>query len=828
VHSILKPVAFLLTLGVALSSFSQARPTNRIAQAIDDRETVVLHGNVRPLLEAATDQGRMDGGTPLTISMVFKKTAAQEAALEKLLADQQNPSSPNYHKWLTPQQFADRFGMSAGDIATVTNWLQSQGFKVERIANSRTQVWFSGPVSKIETVFRTEMHNFDLKGEPHFANAAELSVPAALGEVVLGFHNMNDFRPRARAKIRRVTGDQLTPHFTSSLSGSHFLIPGDFATIYDVNALYTANFDGTGQTIAVMGQTALFSTGTGGISPPAAPTDIDAFRAAAGLPARTTANFKQTQVPNSGAAAVATGDIGEASLDVEWSEAVAKGANQNYVFVGGSTNFSVFDSLQYTIDNNLAPVISISYGNCEQALGASSIATIKGWAQQANAQGETITAASGDFGAADCDTSSSLPATGGLGVDIPAALPYVTGIGGTEFTGDAAGTVSGSCAAATTYWSQSCSLTSPASALMYIPETTWNDTTAANSLSATGGGASVFFSKPSWQAGTGVPTDGARDVPDVALAASPNHDGYLLCSQNSCVNGFRLSSTNSNPNGLNVAGGTSFGAPAFAGIVAILNQKAGASGQGNINPTLYAVAASTPTAFHDITSGNNIVPCGAGTTNCPTTGTAQYGFSAGTGYDLVTGLGTIDANVLAGAWSSGNPTTADYTMFGTVSTISAPGGTSTSTVTVDARNGFSGTVSLTCTPPTSVFITCSFSSSSIALSSGTTTGTSTLTIKTNSTAGLHRQDAPLAPFFAGGGAVFAGLFVLGMRNRRRAVTVALTLITLAFVLAAVGCGGHSSTSSGGGSTTPAGSYTVTVTGTSGSTTHTTNVSVTVQ
>ena len=824
-HPILKPAVFLLTLGVSLSAFPQAMPINRITQAIDDRETVVLRGNVKPLVQAATDQGRMDGGTPLTISMVFKKTAAQEADLEKLLAEQQNPSSPNYHKWLTPQQFADRFGMSPGDIANVKSWLESQGFKVERVANSRTQVWFSGPVSTIETVFRTEMHNLQLKGEPHFANATELSVPAALGNVVLGFHNMDDFRPRARVKVRQIPGDELTPHFTSSLSGNHFLIPGDFAKIYDL----PTGLNGAGQTIAVMAQTALFSTGTGGVSPPASPTDIVAFRAAAGLPAITATNFKQTLVPSSGSAIVSTSDIGEASLDVEWSEGVATGVTQNFVFVGNNPNFSVFDSLQYAIDQKLAPVISISYGNCEQALGASFIQMAQGWGQQANAQGQTITAAAGDFGAADCDTSPTLPAQGGIAVDIPGALPYVTSIGGTEFTGDAAGTVSGSCASATTYWSQSCSLTSPASALSYIPETTWNDTVAANSLSATGGGASVFFAKPSWQTGTGVPNDGARDVPDVALAASPNHDGYLLCAQNSCVNGFRLSSTDAtNPNGLNVAGGTSFGAPAFAGIVAILNQKIGATtGQGNVNPTLYSVAASTPTAFHDITSGNNIVPCGAGTPNCPTTGTAQYGFSAGAGYDLVTGLGTIDANVLAGAWNSGNPTTADYSMFGTLSTISAPGGTTTSTITVDARNGFSGTVTLSCTPPTSVFITCSLSSSSIALSGGTTTGTSTLTIKTNSTASLHRQDAPLAPFLAGGSAVFAGVFALGLRKRNRSVSVALIILTLALVLASVGCGG-SSHSSGGGSTTPAGTYNVTVTGTSGSTTHQTSVSIVVQ
>jgi subtilase family serine protease len=811
VHSILKPVAFLLTLGVSLSAFSQARPTNRIAQAIDDRETVVLHGNVRPLLEAATDQGRMDGGTPLTISIVFKKTAAQEAALEKLLAEQQNPSSPNYHKWLTPQQFADRFGMSADDIATVTNWLQSQGFKVERVANSRTQVWFSGPVSKIETAFRTEMHNYETKGEPHFANATELSVPATMGDVVLGFHNTDDFRPRARAKVRRVAGDQLTPHFTSSVSGNHFVIPGDAATIYDFDGLYTNGFDGNGQQLVVVGQTQINTS------------DLDAFRSASSLPPRTSSNFTQVLVPSSGTSTVVTGDLGEASLDLEWSAAIAKGATQIFVYVGNASNFSVFDALQYAVDQNLAPVISISYGNCEQSLGSSNVQTVQTWAQQANTQGQTITAASGDFGAADCDANSNLPATGGIAVDVPAASPNVTGVGGTEFNGDGSAVPGNGCAPATQYWASSCSTTSGASALSYIPEMAWNDTVATSSLSASGGGVSTIFSKPSWQTGTGVPNDGKRDVPDVSLNASPNHDGYLLCSAGSCVTGFRDST-----GALNAAGGTSFGAPIFAGFVTVWNEAVASTGQGNVNEKLYPLHASHPSAFHDITTGSNQVPCGSGTPNCPTSGTLQYGYTAGAGYDLVTGLGTIDGNILV-TNSSGYVTTPDFVLSKNApSTISTAGQSGTSTVTVSGYLGYSGTVTLTCTPPVSVFITCSVSPSSITLGSSTASQTSTLTIKTNSTAGLHRQDAPLAPFFAGGGAVFAGVFVLSMRNRRRAVTVALTLITLAFVLAAVGCGGSSHSGGGGGSTTPAGSYTVTVTGTSGSTTHTTNVSVTVQ
>jgi len=820
VHPILKPVAFFLTVGVSLCAFSQARPTNRISQAIDDRETVALQGNVRPLLQKATDQGRMDGGTRLQISMSFKRTAAQEADLEKLLAEQQDRSSGNYHKWLTPAQFADRFGVSAADVAQVTQWLQSQGFTVDRVANSRTQIWFSGPVSKIETVFRTEMHNFQLNGEPHFANAMELSVPAALSDVVLGFANLDNFRPRSHVKVRKVETDPALAHFTSSASGLHFVIPADFATIYDISP----SFDGTGQKIAVVGQTALFSTGTGGVSPPAAPTDIDAFRSAAGLPARTAANFTQTLVPNSGASVLSTADVDEASIDVEWSAAVAKGASLNYVYVGNATTTNVFNALQYAIDNILAPVISISYGNCESSLGSSFVQQFQGWAQQANAQGQTITAASGDFGAADCDTSPTLPAQGGLAVDVPAALPYVTGVGGTEFTGDATATVSGSCAAATPFWQQSCSLTSGGSAIKYIPETTWNDTTSAQPLDGTGGGASTVFSKPDWQTGTGVPADGARDVPDIALNASNGHDSYIFCSQNSCINGFRLASNNAtNPNGLTAAGGTSFGAPTFAGIVTILNQATGSTGQGNVNPTLYALAASTPNAFHDITTGNNIVPCGTGTPNCPKTGTLQYGFSAGPGYDQVTGLGSLDVNNLITAWSSGNPTTADYAMFANVASISAPGGSGTSTITVDGRNGFSGTVTLACTAPSSAFITCSVNPSSVTLSSGTASGTAALTIKTTA-ASLNHRDAPLGPLFEGG-AVMAGVFLFGIPACRRRWNTVLTLVMVIFLMAVLGCGGGSK--SGSGSGTPAGNYTVTVTGTSGSTSHTTNISVTV-
>ena len=798
-HLPVKPAALLLTLGLALNAFSQVPAANRIAQAIDDRDTVQLQGNVRPFLQQAVDQGRMDGGIRLeSVALVFKRTAAQDADIEKLLADSQNTSSPSYHKWLTPEQYADRFGLSPGDVNKVVSWLESEGFTVNRVARGRTAVFFSGTVAQVETVFRTEMHHYLVKGEPHFANSVEPSVPAALAVVVAGLTHLDDFRPKARV-TDHMTSPQLTSHY--NFNGQHVVAPDDFATIYDLKPLYTATLNGSGQTIAIVGQSALYTTVVGGTTNY---PDLDAFRTAFKLPARSSTNFVATLVPGTGASpGVVKGDVDESNIDLEWSAGVAPGVNEIFFYAG--VNGSAFDAILWAIDNNSAPIVSSSYGNCEPVFTSSQLQQLVTAGQQANVQGQTIVAAVGDQGPADCDASSVLPAQGGVAVDVPAALPYATGVGGSEFDGDLSNP--------SQYWS-STNNSNNGSALSYIPETTWNDTTLVNMLDTTGGGVSRVFSKPNWQAGTGVPSDGARDVPDIALNGSNEHDPYVFCTSGntSCSN--------------SLAGGTSFGAPTFAGIVAILNQKIGATnGQGNVNPTLYSLAASTPSAFHDITTGNNIVPCGQGTSNCPTTAPFQYGYSAGVGYDLVTGLGSLDVNNLANAWSSGNTTVADFQMYGTVATIAAPGGTATSTITVDGRNGFSGAVSLTCTAPASALISCSLSSSSVTPSGTTNTASTTLTIKTTAaTARLEHQTPPL--WWTGSGTLFAGVFLFGVPARRRRWGIAMTLLVVAFVASLAACGGGSSSPKSPG--TPAGSYTVSVTGTSASLSHTTNVSVVVQ
>ena len=784
--------ASLLTLGLSLTAFSQTKPADRITEAIDDRETVALKGNVRPALGEAVDQGRMEGGTRLeAVALVFKRTAEQDAAIEKLLAEQQDPASPNYHEWLTPEQYADRFGLSPADVSKVVAWLQAEGFTVGRVARGRTSVFFSGTVSQIETVFRTEMHHYVVKGEPHFANAVDPSVPAALAGVVAGVGHLDDFVPKPRSK------EHLTGHF--NLSGQHVLAPEDFATIYDVPGGPKTPTAGIGQTIVIVGQSALHTTGSGTST---AYPDIDAFRTAFGLPARSATNFATLAVGTD--PGVVSGDVDEASIDVEWSAAIAPGAKVTYIYAGSSGG-GAFGAIQYAIDNNSAHIISSSFGTCEASLTSTDVQTFISLGQQANIQGQTLVAAAGDFGAADCDSSPTLPAQGGLAVDVPAALPYVTGVGGTEFTGDPSG--------ASQYWSATNDANN-GSALKYIPETTWNDTSQVQKLDGTGGGASVLFSKPSWQTGTGVPGDGARDVPDVALNASNVRDSYVVCTGGTtpCNNA--------------LFGGTSFGAPTFAGIVALLNQTVGAtSGQGNVNPTLYALAASTPSAFHDITTGNNIVPCGSGTPNCPTSAPLQYGFSAGTGYDQVTGLGSLDVSALANAWASANPTAADFSIFAATVSIAVPGGQGTSTITVNGRNGFSGSVSFTCSAPASAQITCAITGSPVTLSTTTTSGTATLTVGTKAHAALDPRDAPL--WLTGSGALFASVLVLGVPARRRRWAAIGTLVVLALVTAAVGCGGSSSSSSGSSSGTPAGNYTVSVTGTvsGSSTTHTTNIAV---
>lgn len=814
-----KRVVISISAFLVLAIAAPAQIRNRIVQNIGETEPVVVSAS-HPLARAEFDQGRVEGSMPIhRAAMVFKLAPAQESALDTLLAEQQNPHSPNYRKWLTPEQYAARFGMSDSDLAKVSAWLKSQGLTVDGYSRARTSVFFSGTAAQVESALHTQFNRYLVDGEVHFANATEVYIPQALSSTVLSVGGLDDFRPRPRVHVAR-------PNFTSHLTGNHFVAPGDFATIYNVKPLYDAGLDGTGVSIAVVGQSLIAANNS--------TADLDAFRAAAGLPKK---DPTFVQVGGGTPKILSAGDQTESLLDLEWSGAVAK--NADIIFVFSSPNGGAFNAIKSAIDNNLAAVISSSYGICEPQFG-SGLAAFEATIKQGNSQGQTLIGPSGDSGAADCESQSATTATHGLAVDVPASIPEVTGVGGSEFTGDSA-TVTGGTPLTDAppnlpFWAGTTGgKDTISSALIYIPEMVWNDTTAGSSLSAGGGGVSTLFTKPSYQTLL-TPKDGQRDVPDISMNASPNHDATLICAQGSCVTGFRDGSGN-----LNTVGGTSVGAPTFAGIVAILNQATQSPlGLGNINPTLYALASSTPGAFHDIKTGNNIVPCTSGTpttgpasAKCPTTAPFQIGFSAGTGYDLATGLGSINANVLVTSWP-GFVVTPGFSVSGTPVTVTSPGQAGTSTVTVTSTNGFSGSVDLTCAPPVSTpTITCSFGSTT-PVTVASNSAAATLTISTVAPHVVSGQSSELRPHGFGwlpasGGALLAGIFVLGVPGRRRRRIAGLSLTLMVFFAAGMGCGGGS----GGGTPpksggTPTGSYSITVTATSGAIVKATVVSVTVQ
>ncbi len=694
---------------VGQSGHAQTLAANRIVQQIVANKVTPLQGTVHPLARPEYDQGPVASTMQLQgMTLNFNRSAAQQASLNNLLTAQQNPSSSSYRQWLTAAQFGEQFGMSQQDLDQVTAWLQSQGFTVDKVAESRTSIRFSGTAGLAEQAFHTQIHKYIVNGETHFANATQISLPSAFASTVSRVGGLHDFKPKPRL-VPPAGTKAAQPDFTSGISGDHFLAPGDFAVIYNVNPLFSAGYTGSGQTIGIMGQTDIVMA------------DITDFRSAAELPANNPTVFL---IPGSADPGIgdASGDINEADLDLEWSGGVAK--NASIVFVN-STN--VMDSLQYAIENKInglqIPILSISYGDCEPNWTSADLSSMEASFQQANAQGQTVLSAAGDNGAADCDEQTNpngppiVSVTQGLQVDYPASSAYVTGMGGSEFTGD--GTAASPSTGADQYWSANGSDDVLTSALSYIPEMAWNDTTfeIANGggLSAGGGGKSLLWSKPSWQAGvTGIPSDGARDVPDLSLNASPDHDPYLVCTEiildsdptgstytSSCTNGFRISDPGySDDQGLVAYGGTSADAPSFAGLLALIEQQLGVpAGLGNVNPTLYSLAANSTTyasAFHDITTGNNMVPCTSGSTDCPSNG--EMGYSAGTGYDQATGLGSVNAFNLATAFTSVVLKSGTTTTVAVSPSSPATGVTVTLTATVAHNSGTTaptGTVTFT-------------------------------------------------------------------------------------------------------------------------------------
>jgi subtilase family serine protease len=671
------------------------QPADRITSFVDDDQRVTLPGNRHPLAIASNDAGRVAPGYRMDrMLLALLPDDAQQVALTQLIDAQQNPESPYYHQWLTPGQYGERFGVSESDAAQVTAWLQTHGMEVEEVEAGRRSIVFSGSAAQVESAFHTQIHTYKIGGEVHHANASDPQIPAAFAGVVGGVVSLHDFRSEPMHNGARIP----TPDFTAG--GSYYLAPADFATIYDLGPLYQQSITGSGESVAIVARSNINIA------------DVRQFRTSFGLPA----NDPLIIVNGADPGIFSSGEETEADLDVEWSGAVARNATIKFV-VSKSTSSSdgSYLSAQYIVNHNLAPVMSMSFGLCEAALGSSGNSFINGLWQQAAAEGITVFVSSGDSGAAGCDSASASRATHGLGVNGLCSSTYSVCVGGTEFNDTAHPSL---------YWSTSNTSGTQSSALSYIPEVVWNES-GSGGLWASGGGASTIYAKPSWQTGTGVPADGRRDVPDVALTAA-GHDGYLIYQ-----NG-----------GLYVVGGTSAASPSFAGVMTLVVQNAAAR-QGNADTVFYSLAskqrAGGASVFHDITSGNNSVP-------------GQAGFNATVGYDQATGLGSVDASVLVEHWGDGTTPPAFHAAASASSLTVRAGSNNSVTLTVTISGSFNAAVAFSVTGlPSSIspaFMHTTLpapgsGSSVLKLSAASSAAAGTYSATVSATSGATRQQIPL-------------------------------------------------------------------------------------
>ena len=674
--------ALVLTLGVAGYAESGRPARALITQRIDARQVVALAGNTRPEASARNDLGLVAGNYPMDHMLLqLRRPPELEQALDSFLDGLSTPGSPNYHKWMTAEEFGQRFGPAQTDLDTTTGWLQSSGFTVNMVYSSGMVVDFSGTAAQVRKAFGTEIHRLSVDGVPHIANMSDPKIPAALAPVVVGIVALHDFKHHPTYKPRT------EPAYT--VSGSeHLVTPGDLATIYNLNPLFSQGVTGQGQTIVVIEDSDVYNA-----------PDWTTFRTAFGLSSYATGSF--TQIHPGCTDPLSNGDAGEATLDAEYASAAAPGAA-----IELASCSSLFTALLNVIGGASPPsIMSVSYGGCEAIEGAAANQAIYNAYQQAAGEGISVFASTGDEGAASCDANLA-NATHGVGVSALASTPYNVAVGGTDFGDSYTGTTS-------TYWN-SANTATYASAKSYIPEIPWNDSCASVVLAAYKGysltyGSSGFcnstagasylttasgsggpsgcatgtpstskvvsgtcagWPKPSWQVVFGNPADGVRDLPDVSLFAANGVWGhyYVVCLTHG------TSTCTGAPSTWAGFGGTSVSTPIMAGIQALVNQVWGK--QGNPDPVYYKIAAAeygssgnsacnssslpqlrrglaSTCVFYDVTQGDMDVNC-TGANNCYlpsgtygvlslSNSAYQPAYGTAVGWDFSTGIGTVNA-----------------------------------------------------------------------------------------------------------------------------------------------------------------------------------------
>jgi subtilase family serine protease len=760
----------------------------RIRENVDDAKRITLHGNSHHRASEDNDRGKVDDDLRMHhLLLQLRRSPQQEKAVEKFIEQLQDANSPEFHKWLTAEEFGEKFGVSRKDLETVTHWLRANGLHINVVYPSGMVIDFSGSAEQVARTFGTEIHYFEVDGQTHIANANDPQIPATLAPVVAGVVSLHDFWPRSMHVMRSTP-----PNFTfNGLYGATYaVVPGDLATIYNLNPLFSAGYSGQGQTIALIEDSDVFSS-----------ADWKTFRSRLGLSGYTSGSFRTVHPaapsgPNncSRPGVIAPNDA-EAILDAEWASAAAPSAAVEIISCADTTTtFGGLIAMENLLNSSRPPAImSVSYGQCETENGAAANAAYNSVYQQAVAEGVSVFVAAGDSGAAGCDNSVS-EATHGVGANAFASTPYNVAVGGTDFSDTYSGTNG-------IYWN-STNNSNFASAGSYVPEIPWNDSCAGSLLStfvgfsptyglsslcndaiyggffqttvagggspsacATGvpsiagvvSGSCQGWAKPSWQNVVGNPNDGVRDTPDVSLFAADglwNHY-YVFCWSDTKHGG---TACTGNPSGWSGAGGTSFAAPIMAGIQALVNQKVNAR-QGNPNPVYYQLAraeygssgssacnssngngVASTCVFYDVTQGDMDVNCtgnancydpsGAGTQGVLSTSNNSFSpaFGTTTGWDFATGIGSLNAANLVANWPTGGLIPGFSLSTSPNSVTLTQGSNGTSTITVNPLNGFSSSVSFSVSGLPSG-VTASFNPAS-------STNTSAITFSSSSSAAV--------------------------------------------------------------------------------------------
>ena len=673
-----------------------------ITKAIDETNRIALEGNTRPEANLKNDRGIVSEEFPMEhMQLLLRRPAEQEAALRKFIDELHDPNSPNYHQWMTAEQFGAKWGVAKEDIASVTRWLEGYGFKVNVVYTNGMEIDFSGTAGQVRRAFQTEVHQLNVKGKNYFANMSNPKIPAALSEAVEGVVSMHNFKPQTMYKSKK--------QYTITSANAEAVVPADLATIYNLNPLFTAGTTGKGQTVVVVEDTNMKAA------------DWTAFRNKFGLQVSKFPGAKLTQVhpastgTNNCLNPGLNGDEGEAALDVEWASTSAPAAAIELISCADTTTFGGLLAIQNLLNAKATPpaILSMSYGECEAFSGAALNAAFNTAFQQAVTEGVSVFVSSGDQAASTCDRDA-VAATHGIGITGWGETIYNVAVGGTDFSDNFSGTAS-------TYW-KSTNTSTFGSALSYIPEMPWNDSCASTVIAefvtgstvtyglngfcntgtgeefldtvaggggpskcATGspavagvvGGTCKGYAKPSWQTGViGIQKDAVRDIPDVSLFAANGVWGhyFVFCFSDATEGGTPCTGAPSNWAGF---GGTSVAAPVMAGVQALVNQNE-SSAQGNPNYVYYALAASTPAVFHTVTQGDIDVNCG-GIYNCfGYLGTVSYGrggrvfgttwggalsvsntsftpaYGTGQSWNFATGIGSVDVFNLVTNWSK-NP-----------------------------------------------------------------------------------------------------------------------------------------------------------------------------